>query len=68
MLDAVPPPGPRAIAPIAGRVAYVLNNSLPWWSSGYSMRAHGLALGMQGAGLEVVCLTRPGFPLDLKRD
>ena len=68
MLEAVPPPGPRAIEPIAGRVVYVLNNSLPWWSNGYSMRAHGLARGMQDAGLEVVCLNRPGFPLDLKRE
>ena len=64
MLEAVPPPGPRAIEPIAGRVVYVLHNSLPWSSGGYAMRAHGLALGMQDAGLEVVCLTRPGFPLD----
>ena len=32
------------------------------------MRAHGLARGMQDAGLEVVCLNRPGFPLDLKRE
>ena len=68
VLEAVPPPGPRVIEPIADRVVYVLNNSLPWWSNGYSMRAHGLALGMQDAGLEVVCLTRPGFPLDLTRE
>ena len=66
MIDAVPPPGPRAIEPVAGRVAYVLHNSLPWSSGGYAMRTHGLALGMEGAGLEVVCLTRPGFPLDTK--
>ena len=66
VLEAVPPPGPRAIEPIAGRVVYVLHNSLPWSSGGYATRAHGLALGMRGAGLEVVCLTRPGFPLDLK--
>jgi glycosyltransferase involved in cell wall biosynthesis len=30
------------------------------------MRAHGLALGMAEAGLEMICLTRPGFPLDIK--
>jgi glycosyltransferase involved in cell wall biosynthesis len=47
-------------------VVYVLHNSLPWSSGGYATRAHGLALGMRGAGLEVVGLTRPGFPLDLK--
>ena len=66
VIGAIPPPAPRAIEPIACRVAYVLHNSLPWSSGGYATRAHGLALGMERAGLEVVCLTRPGFPLDTK--
>lgn len=56
------------IQPVAGRVAYVLHHSLPYLNNGYATRGHGLAMGMQAAGLDVVCLTRPGFPLDIKRD
>lgn len=66
VLDAVPRRGPREAEPVPGRLAYVLHNSLPWSSGGYATRAHGLALGMRDAGLEVVCITRPGFPLDIK--
>ena len=34
VLDAIPPPGPQAVEhvdkPVAGRLVYVLHNSLPW--------------------------------------
>ena len=66
ILNHVRPAGPRACEPVAGRLVYMLHNSLPWSSGGYATRAHGMALGMAAAGLEVVCLTRPGFPLDIK--
>lgn len=56
------------ITPIAGRVCYVLHHSLPYYSNGYAIRGHGLCAGMQAAGIDLVCLTRPGFPLDIKRD
>ncbi len=52
--------------PVAGRVAYVLHNSLPYSSGGYGTRSHGVACGLQAAGHEVIALTRPGFPLDIK--
>jgi glycosyltransferase involved in cell wall biosynthesis/SAM-dependent methyltransferase len=68
ILDQVLPEGPRAFEPIRGRLVYALHNSLPWSSGGYATRAHGMALGMEAAGLEVICLTRPGFPLDIKPD
>lgn len=51
-----------------GRVCYVLHNSLPYSSGGYGTRSHGVASGLKAAGREVVILTRPGFPLDIKTD
>lgn len=48
------------------RVCYVLHYSLPYTSNGYATRSHGVARGMQQAGLDVICLTRPGYPLDIK--
>jgi len=48
------------------RVCYVLHNSLPYSSGGYGTRSHGVASGMRSAGYDVVVLTRPGFPVDIK--
>lgn len=48
------------------RIAYVLHNSLPYSSGGYGTRSHGVAGGIRDARYEVVVLTRPGFPLDIK--
>jgi glycosyltransferase involved in cell wall biosynthesis len=47
------------------RICYVLHNSLPFSSGGYATRSHGLASGLAQTGREVVCLTRPGYPLDI---
>ena len=62
------PVAENPIQPVASRIAYVLHHSLPYFSNGYATRGHGMALGMQDAGIDLVCLTRPGFPLDIKRD
>lgn len=53
---------------VAGRICYVLHNSLPYSSGGYGTRSHGVAGGMLAAGHEVVVLTRPGFPVDIKAE
>ena len=66
LLAAIPRRASPAVEPVAGRLAYVLHNSLPWSSGGYATRAQGLAAGMRAAGLDVVGVTRPGFPLDLR--
>lgn len=58
----------ETLAGVAGRVCYVLHNSLPYSSGGYGTRSHGVAGGLKAAGREVVVLTRPGFPLDIKAD
>lgn len=48
------------------RLVYVLHNSLPYSSGGYATRSHGVAAGLAQRGQNVVCVTRPGFPLDMK--
>ena len=48
------------------RLAYVLHNTLPYSSGGYATRSHGVASGLMGAGQEVVCMSRPGYPLDIR--
>ena len=47
------------------RVCYCLHNSLPYSSNGYATRAHGVSQGLQKNGMDVICLTRPGFPNDI---
>lgn len=56
---------PRAFEPVPKRICYVLHNSLPYSSGGYATRAHGMAIGLRSAGMEPICITRPGFPIDL---
>ncbi|WP_291730910.1 glycosyltransferase [Leisingera sp. F5] len=58
------PVPPRGWAPVPGRVAYVLYSSLPWISTGYAVRSQRLAQALRGAGADLHCLTRPGFPWD----
>lgn len=47
------------------RVVYVMHNTLPYSSGGYATRGHGLAVGLRDAGMDVHCLSRPGYPGDL---
>jgi glycosyltransferase involved in cell wall biosynthesis len=50
------------------KIAYFLHNSLPYSSGGYATRAHGMATGLQENGFKVLCVSRPGFPLDTPGD
>ena len=52
--------------PRSNRLVYVLHNSLPYSSGGYATRSHGVAAGLHEIGVDVQCITRPGFPLDIK--
>lgn len=52
-------------SPMPNRLAYVLHNSLPFSSGGYATRGHGLARGMVACGIDVQCITRAGYPMDL---
>lgn len=57
-------PNHPVFAPVRRRLAYVLYSSLPWISTGYAVRSQRLARALGRAGLDVQCLTRPGFPWD----
>jgi glycosyltransferase involved in cell wall biosynthesis len=50
------------------KIAYFLHNSLPYSSGGYATRGHGLALALSLNGYNIVCCTRPGFPIDIEGD
>ncbi len=68
VLDLVVPQPRERLEGVAGRVCYVLHNSLPYSSGGYGTRSHGVAGGLAAAGREVIVLTRPGFPVDIKTE
>jgi len=54
-------------APRGAAVAYVAHLSGPHHRSGYTVRTRHMVAALAGAGLEVVCATRPGYPWD-RRD
>ena len=66
ILKLVKPRVQRQQDPVSKRLCYILHNSLPYSSGGYGTRSHGLASGLKDAGYEVIVLTRPGFPIDIK--
>ena len=68
LIKKVPQKRQLAFPPVARRLCYVLHNSLPYSSGGYATRAQGVANGLVEAGFEVIALTRPGFPLDIKKE
>lgn len=53
---------------IEKKVAYVLHNSLPYASGGYATRGHGLAVAIKNQGFDIEVVSRPGFPLDTKKE
>ena len=61
----VPPParGP-AYQPERGRIMYCVHSTPVFNTNGYSIRTHGMATGLQGAGEDVVVVGRPGYPWD----
>ncbi|MGE6780644.1 glycosyltransferase [Vreelandella titanicae] len=58
----------EVVESIKNRICYVLHNSLPYSSGGYATRADGLAQGLINQGYEIIALSRPGYPLDIKDD
>ena len=56
-----------AYQPIAGRVCYVIHNSLPYSSGGYATRGHGLLTALKGQGIDIYAITRPGYPHDISQ-
>lgn len=66
IVSEIPERRPARRHPVPGKVAYLLHNSLPYSSGGYATRAHGLAHGFVGNGWNVVGITRPGYPFNVK--
>jgi glycosyltransferase involved in cell wall biosynthesis len=52
--------------PAVRRGFYLLHNSLPIDSGGYATRTHGLVCNMRRHGWDVECVTRLGYPLDIR--
>lgn len=66
LADQVPKFTPsKAYEPIAGRVCYVIHNSLPYSSGGYATRGHGLLSAIAQQGVDIYAVTRPGYPHDI---
>ncbi len=51
-------------APLAHRILYVMASALPYHVNGYTLRSHALVKALREQGLDVVCVTRPGYPAD----
>ncbi len=58
-------PSPVPYVPIAGRVLYLLHNSLPHDSGGYATRTHGLLTNTRARGWDISGATRLGYPQEL---
>lgn len=54
-----------AFEPTSDRSLYLLHNSLPYHSAGYSTRTHGLLTGLRRLGWDVQGVTRLGYPYDM---
>jgi len=67
LLGSLPRPQERFHS-VPRRVMYIVHHSLPHHSNGYASRTHGLYTGMLAAGIDAICLTRPGYPLDILRN
>ena len=61
-LNTVPSASTTPFTPVPRRVLTILHSSVPEQSGGYAVRAHSVLRTMIDGGLEVVALTRPGFP------
>lgn len=64
LADSLPARPATHLPSIPGRVVYLLNYALPQVANGYTLRAQAIASALKAQGLDLICLTRPGFPLD----
>jgi glycosyltransferase involved in cell wall biosynthesis len=55
---------PMAYRPIPNRLLYVAASSLPYHVSGYTTRTHAVQKALRTSGLDVITMTRPGYPWD----
>lgn len=59
-------PATPLIAPIKGRVAYVVSHGQSYASNGYAIRTQGVARALNEHGLDALCFVRPGRPWELE--
>lgn len=50
--------------PIRQRLLYAINHAISFSSNGYAVRSHEISKALVQAGIEVIAITRPGFPWD----
>ncbi|MFD2191867.1 glycosyltransferase [Pistricoccus aurantiacus] len=58
-------PATPLLAPIQGRIAYVVSHGQSYASNGYAVRTQGIAQALNQHGLETLCFVRPGRPWEL---
>ncbi|MDT0500410.1 glycosyltransferase [Halomonas sp. PAR7] len=58
-------PATPLIAPIPGRVAYMVSHGQSYASNGYAIRTQGIAQALNQHGFETLCFVRPGRPWEL---
>lgn len=57
--------GPRCTSAKSTAVVHVFNNSLPFTASGYTVRSQNVLKAQKRAGLRVVGITRPAYPMEI---
>lgn len=61
-------PATPLIAPIPGRVAYMVSHGQSYASNGYAIRTQGIAQALNQHGFETLCFVRPGRPWELENE
>lgn len=47
------------------KIAYILNNALPFSNNGYAIRSHHILKSVKNMEMDILAITRVGFPLDI---
>ncbi len=56
---------PKRYTPHRDGIFYLIHNSLPFATGGYSIRTHGLSKALAAGGWQMCGVTRLGFPFDI---
>lgn len=48
------------------KIMYVCHTSLPHHTNGYAIRTHNVAVALKELGMDIECVSRPGYPWDRK--
>lgn len=53
--------------PYKNKILFALHNSLPWDGAGYAIRSQQIIRHLKNHGLNIIAVTRPGYPWDLNQ-